>query len=130
MMLVSLAALVAALGIVVLVAALVPAINELKKTIIAVRELIVTTENSVQPVLIELRQAVTDVRKMTDAAAARHDDITILMTALGDTGESIHRLNGIIQGAVQAVEKPVMYWTGAKATVRSILGHFTRKGGN
>ena len=130
MELVSLAALVAALGVVVLVAVLVPAINEVKKTSIAVREFIVNAENSLNPVLVELKQALTDVREMTDAAAARRDDITTLMSALGDTGESVHRLNGIIGGAVQVVEKPVMYWAGLKAAAQNILGHFNRKGGN
>jgi|OpeIllAssembly_1097287.scaffolds.fasta_scaffold437571_2 uncharacterized protein YoxC len=130
MMLVSLAALVVALGVVVLVAALVPAINEVRKTSIALREFIVSTESSLNPVLGELRKTLADVREMTDAAAARRDDITTLMSALGDTGESVHRLNGIIGGAVQVIEKPVMYWAGLKAATQNILGHFTRKGGN
>jgi len=130
MMLVSVAALVAALGVVVLVAVLVPAINEVKKTSIAVREFIVNTENSLHPVLGELGKTLTDIREMTDAAAARRDDITTLMSALGDTGESVHRLNGIIGGAVQVIEKPVMYWAGLKAVTQNILEHFTRKGGN
>ena len=53
MMLVSLAALVAALGVVVLVVVLVPAINEMKKTIVALREFIVNTESSLNPLLGE-----------------------------------------------------------------------------
>lgn len=130
MMLVSLAALVVALGVVVLVAALVPAINEVKKTSIALREFIVSTESSLNPVLGELTKTLADVREMADAAAARRDDITTIMSALGDTGESVHRLNGIIGGAVQVIEKPVMYWAGLKAATQNILGHFTRKGGN
>lgn len=129
MELVSLAALVAALGFVILVAVLVPAINEVKKTSIAAREFIVTTENSLHPVLGELKKTLVDVREMTDAAAARRDDITSLMSALGNTGESVHRLNGIIGGAVQVVEKPVMYWAGLKAATQSILGHLTQKRG-
>jgi uncharacterized protein YoxC len=130
MMLVSVAALVVALGVVILVAALVPAINEVKKTCIAAREFIVSTESSLNLVLGELKKTLADVREMTDAAAARRDDITTLMSALGDTGESVHRLNGIIGGAVQVIEKPVMYWAGLKAATQNILGHFTRKGGN
>ena len=127
MVLVSVAALVAALGVVVLVAALVPAINEVKKTSMVAREFIINTEQSLQPVLGELRKTLADVREMTDVAAARRDDISTLMAALGDTGESVHRLNGIIGGAVQAVEKPVLYWTGLKAAAQNILGHFTQK---
>ena len=130
MMLVSLAALVVALGVVVLVAVLVPAVNELKKTIIALREFIVNTENSLLPVLGELSKTLTDVREMADAAAARRDDITTLLSALGDTGENVHRLNGIIGGVVQAAGKPVMYWAGVKAVGRNILRNFTHKGGN
>lgn len=126
MVLVSVAALVAALGVVVLVAVLVPAINEVKKTSMVAREFIVSTEQSLQPVLGELRKTLADVREMTDVAAARRDDISTLMTALGDTGESVHRLNGIIGGAVQAVEKPVLYWAGLKAAAQNILGHFTQ----
>ncbi len=129
MMLVSLAALVVALGVVVLVAVLVPAVNELKKTIIALREFIVNTENSLHPALGELSKTLTDIREMADAAAARREDITTLLSALGDTGESIHRLNGIIGGAVQAAEKPVMYWAGVKAAAQNILGNITRKRG-
>ena len=130
MMLVSVAALLIAVAMVVLVAVLVPAIAEVKKTSVAVRDFIVATENSLTPALGELRQALTDLREMTDAAAARRDDITTLMTALGDTGENVHRLNGILDGAVRAVEKPVMYWTGLKAAAQAIAGHFSRKGGN
>jgi uncharacterized protein YoxC len=130
MMLISLAAVVVALGVVILIAVLVPAINEVRRTTIAVREFIVVAENSLTPVLGELRKTLTDVREMADAAAARRDDITTIMTALGDTGESVHRLNGIIGGAVQIVEKPVMYWAGLKAAAQNILGHLTRKGGN
>ncbi len=128
MMLVSLAALVAALGIVILVAVLVPAINEMKKTSSALREFIVNTESSLHPMLGELRKTLTDVRELADAAAARRDDITTIMSALGDTGQSVHRLNGIIEGAVQVVEKPVMYWAGFKAAAQNILGNFTKRG--
>ena len=130
MMLVSVAALVAALGVIVLVAVLVPAINEVKKTTIVAREFIVNTEIALQPILSELKKSLMDVREMTDAAAARRDDISTLMVALGDTGESVHRLNGIIGGAVQIMEKPVMYWAGLKAVTQNILGQLTRKGGN
>ncbi len=128
MMLVSLAALVAALGIVILVAVLVPAINEMKKTSSALREFIVNTESSLHPMLGELRKTLTDVRELADAAAARRDDITTIMSALGDTGQSVHRLNGIIEGAVQVVEKPVMYWAGFKAAAQNILDNFTKRG--
>ncbi len=130
MMLLSLAALVLALGVVVLVAALVPTINELKKTIVTVREFIVTTDNSLQVVLSQLGKTLSDVREMTDAAALRREDITTLMTALGDTGENVHKLNGVIGGAVRAIEKPTLYWAGVKAAAQSILGNITKKRGN
>jgi uncharacterized protein YoxC len=129
MMLVSLAALVIALGVVILVAVLVPAINEMKKTSIALREFIVATENSLHPVLGELSKTLSDVRELADAAAARRDDITTIMSALGDTGESVQRLNGIIGGVVRVVEKPVMYWAGLKAAALNIMGNITQKRG-
>ena len=129
MMLVSLAALVVALGVVIMVAVMVPAINEVKKTSVAVRDFILRTESSLNPVLGELKNTLTDIREMTDAAAARRDDITTLMAALGDTGESVHRLNGIIGGAVQVIEKPAMYWAGLKAAAQNILGQLTHKRG-
>jgi uncharacterized protein YoxC len=129
MLLVSLAALVAALGVVVLVAVLVPAIIELKKTTVALREFIVNMESSLHPALGELRKALTDVRELTDVAAARRDDITTLMSALGNTGESVQRLNGIIGGVVKVVEKPVMYWVGVKAAGLNILRNVTHKRG-
>lgn len=129
MTMVSMAALIVALAVIILVAVLIPVITELKKTTIAVREFIVRTESTISPTLGELRQALVDVRIMTDVAAARRDDITTLMTALGETGESIHRLNTVLDGAVNVVEKPAMYWTGVKAAAQNIAGHFTRKGG-
>ncbi len=129
MVVVSLAALVVALGVVVLVAVLVPAINEVKRTSSAVRRCIVNTETSLHPMLEELRKSIADVREIADAAAARRDDISTLLSALGDTGENVHRLNGIIGGAVQVVEKPVMYWAGLKAAARNIAGQFTQKKG-
>jgi uncharacterized protein YoxC len=130
MMLVSLAALIAALAVIVLVAVLVPAINEIRKTCVTVREFIVSAEDSLTPTLGELRKVVGDIRELTDAAADRRGDISALMTALGDTGENVSRLNSVIEGAVGIVEKPAMYMTGFKAAAQNILGHFTRKGGN
>ena len=130
MTLVSVAALIVALAVIILIAMLIPVITELKRTTIAIREFIVRTEDALTPTLGELRQALTDVRVLADTAAARCDDITTLMTALGESGESIHRLNDILDGAVNVVEKPAMYWTGIKAAAQNIAGHFTRKGGN
>lgn len=130
MMLVSLAALAVALGVVVLVAVLVPVINEVKKTVIVAREFIVSMDNSLQPMLLEMKRTLAGLSEMTDAAAMRKDDVTSFMTALGDTGENIHRVNSIIGGAVQVMEKPVAYWVGLKAATKNILGNFIRKGGN
>lgn len=130
MTLVSVAALIVALAVIILIGVLIPVILELKRTTVTVREFIVRTEDALAPALAELRQTLTDVRVMTDAAASRRDDITTLMSAMGETGENIHRLNDILDGAVTVVEKPAMYWAGLKAAAQNIAGHFTRKGGN
>ena len=129
MNLLAVAALVAALAVVALVAFLIPAILEMRKTLVALRSFIVVTEEKLEPALVELREVLADLRVVADATASKAEEVKTVMTALGDTGENIHRINGLISGAMDILHKPAAFLTGAKATGKYILDRIKKKGG-
>jgi len=129
MNLVAVAAAAAALAVVALVACLIPAILEMRKTLAALRNFIVSTEEKLEPALVEMREVLADLRVVTDATASKAEEVKTVMTALGDTGENIHRINGLISGAMDILHKPATFLTGAKATGKYILERMKKKGG-
>lgn len=57
------------------------------------------------------------------------EEVKNLMTALGDTGESVHKVNDLLSGAVSLARKPHTFWVGIKAAGKFILDQRKKKGG-
>jgi uncharacterized protein YoxC len=129
MSLLALAAAAVALAVVVLVLFLIPTILEMRKALAALRSLIQVTEERLEPALVEMREVLADLRIVADATASRAEEVKTVMTALGDTGENIHRINGLISGAMDILHKPAALVTGAKAAGKYILDKMRKKGG-
>lgn len=98
MLVISIAAAVVAATFVVLAAFLIPAIIELRKTTVAARRLIVSTESELDPALKELRQILMQVRDITDSASAGVEEAKHFMAAVGETGRILHSINGAVGG--------------------------------
>ena len=120
-MLIGLAAILIAITFVVLVAFLIPAVIEIRKSAITLREFTVNAENELKPVLHELHQTITELKIIAEVAATRSDDVKSFMEALGDTGRNLRTINHVV-GTVAGVLASTSVWAvGAKAAGKLIL---------
>ncbi|HWI40847.1 MAG TPA: DUF948 domain-containing protein [Verrucomicrobiae bacterium] len=111
----------AAAALVTLVIFLIPAVLELRRTLREARNLLVSTEKLLEPAILETREVLANLKTLTDATASRAEEVKTLMTALGDTGESVHKVNDLLSGALTIANKPATLWVGIKAAGKHIL---------
>src|SRR6266702_613024 len=103
MTIISLAAMVVAITMVVLAAFLIPAFIELRKAAAASREFIVRTDAKLQPILDELRETLAELRVITTGVAENADDLKCFMGAIGETGRGLHTISAVVGGAASAL---------------------------
>ena len=130
-MLISLAAVLVAITLAVLVAFMIPAVIEIRKTAASLREFITCADSELKPVLHELHQTIAELKLIVEVAATRTDDVKSFMEALGDTSRNLRTINHVV-GTVAGVLVSSSAWAvGAKAAGRFILESFLtkRKGG-
>jgi uncharacterized protein YoxC len=126
-MLISLAAVLVAITLVVLAAYLIPAFIEIRKTAATLREFIACTDSELKPVLHELHQTITELKIITEVVATKTEDVKSIMEALGDTGRNLRTINHVV-GAVAGVLVSTSAWgVGAKAAGKLILERLSRK---
>ena len=77
---------------------------ELRKTIRALKEFIDTTEHSLTPTIIELRETLGRVKDLANSAMVVTEDIKIFSGALKDAGGSVKRVSGDVEHVVNLVE--------------------------
>jgi uncharacterized protein YoxC len=104
---------------------------ELKKTTIAVREFLKTTETVIKPALEELQQTMKSLRNTTDKVNDIADDLQDVSHALRDTGQTIKQVSTVIGGITSATCIKV---SGLRAGIRTALelllhSFIQRKGG-
>lgn len=126
-MLIGLAAGLIAITFAILAAFLIPAVIEIRKTAIALREFTVNAENDLKPVLHELQNTLTELKVLAGEAAARADEIRSFTEALGETGKNLRTINSVV-GTVAGVLANTSAWAiGAKAAGRMILESLSKK---
>jgi len=125
-MLISLAAILVAITLVVLAAFLIPAFIEIRKTATSLREFINCADSELKPVLHELHQTITELKIIAEVAATRTDDVKSFMEALGDTGRNLRTINHVV-GTVAGVLASTSVWAvGAKAAGKLILERLSK----
>ena len=126
-MLISLAVVIIAITVVVLVAFMIPAFIEIRKTVVSIREISVRSENELIPVLNELHKTLTAVKSLAEGAATKTEDVKSFLDALGDTGRNLRTINNVV-GTVTGVLSSSSAWlVGAKVAGRFILERLSRK---
>jgi uncharacterized protein YoxC len=125
---VAIAALVIAIVFVVLAGFLIPALIEIRKTAVTVRTYITDVESQLQPILKELRELTTDLRTLADSVASRTDEVKTFMTAIGDTGRNISRINVAIGDVASIFFRSSLWITGLKAAGRYVINRIAKKG--
>jgi uncharacterized protein YoxC len=129
MVVISIAAAIVAAAFVVLVAFIVPAVIELRRTAQAVRELVRHTDEELKPLMRDLGAAVTDLKTVADAAAERVDDVKEMMSAIGDTGRGLRTISSVVGAVADGVARSSMWVSGAKVACSIIKDRFFKKRG-
>jgi uncharacterized protein YoxC len=130
MEIIAIAAAVIALTFIVLVAFLIPALIEMRKTAVSVRTYVTDVETQIQPILKELRELTANLRVFTDAVASRSDEVKSFMVSLGDTGRNIRKINVVVGEVAGLLCRSSLWLTGLKAAGQYAVGRILRKGGN
>jgi uncharacterized protein YoxC len=124
---VAISAVVIAITIVVLAAFMIPTLIEIRKSAAAVRAYLTDMESQVQPVLKELRELTANLRVLTDGIASKTDEVKCFMTAVGDTGRNISRINVVIGDFAGLLTRSSLWMTGLKAGGRYVIDRITKK---
>jgi uncharacterized protein YoxC len=126
-MLIGLAAGFIAITLAILSAFLIPAIIEIRKTAIALREFTVNAESELKPVLHELQNTLTELKNLVEVTAARTEELRSFAEALGETGRNLRTINSVV-GAVAGMLANTSAWAvGAKAAGKMILESLSKK---
>jgi uncharacterized protein YoxC len=126
-MLLDLAAILVAISAAILAAFMIPALIEIRKTAVAVRDLTVKVENDMKPVLDELHGTLSEVKGLVSEASARIEEVKNLTTAMGETGRNLRAINGVIGSAAGVLTTTSIWAAGAKAAGRLIVERLAKK---
>lgn len=129
MILINLAAVVVALAMVIIVATLVPLLLDLRKTASVLRDFISNLESELKPTLKELNGTLADLKIITNGAAVKVEDLQDFITAAGDAGRGLRRINSVVEGATELLTRSSIWLTGAKAAGAYLLEKYTKKRG-
>ena len=128
MEIVAVVAIVIAITFVVLACFMIPAMIELRRTALDVRKYVKEVDSEFQPVLKELHELALNLRVITHGIASKTGEIEGFMTAVGDTGRNISRIN-VVAGAVADLVGRSSFWmTGVKAASRYLIDRISKKG--
>ena len=89
MVLLSILAVVITVTLVVLAGVMIPAFIETKKTAVAIRQFASFMETELKPLMLDMRNTLTDLQVITEEAATRADDVKIFMEELGKDTVSV-----------------------------------------
>lgn len=129
MEIIAIAAAVIAITFIVLVAFLIPALIEIRKTAVSVRTYVTDVESQMQPILKELRELTANLRIFTDAVASRSDEVKSFMVSLGDTGRNISKINVVVGEVAGLLCRSSLWLTGLKAAGQYAVGRILKKRG-
>ena len=129
MVLLSIAAAVITVTLIVLACVMIPAFLELRKTAVAVRQFATFMEIELKPLMHDMRDTLTDLKVITEEAATRADDVKIFMEELGNAGRTIRTVNNVIGGITGFVAGSSLWLTGAKVAGKLITDKLLKKRG-
>jgi len=108
---------------VVIAAVLIPTLFQLKSTAKQVDDLVNEARRDLLPMLRELRQASERINQASDKAE-------VLFDSLGETGESIHKVNDFLQHDVgRYVGNAAGLWLGLRAASKVFVKQLKEQGG-
>lgn len=128
MTILSLAAAVVAITMVVLAAVLIPAVNEIKKTAEATRDFINRTDAELKPILSEMRATLADLKALTGGVAENVDDLKTFMGAVGETGRGLKTISSVVGSVAGLFASSSLWLSGAKVASKFMWEKLAKKG--
>ncbi len=118
---IELAAVIIAVALVVLVGFVVPTVIQVRKTATQAEQLLSQVNAELPGILHEIKQTNENLRAMSAQAREGVDRASVLMNAIGDVGETVNQVHGMIRGQSASLAKNVFkLLTGVRAVVLSI----------
>ena len=115
------AAVIIAVALVVLVGFVVPTVIQVRKTATQAEQLLSQVNAELPGILNEIKQTNENVRAMSAQAREGVDRASVLLNAIGDVGETVNQVHGMIRGQSASLAKNVFkLLTGVRAVVLSI----------
>jgi len=115
---IELAAVIIAVALVVLVGFIVPTVIQVRKTATQAEQLLSQVNAQLPGILKEIKQTNENVRAMSDQARKGMGRATLLLHAIGDVGETVNQVHGMIRGQSASLAKNVVKLLGG---VRAVL---------
>ena len=115
---IELAAVIIAVALVVLVGFIVPTVIQVRKTATQAEQLLSQVNAELPGILKEVKQTNENVRAMSDQAREGMDRATVLLHAIGDVGETVNQVHGMIRGQSASLARNVVKLLGG---VRAVL---------
>ncbi len=115
--------------LVVVAVFLVRALIEIRATVIAARGLVTRIDTELVPVVRDLQGVLADLKVTTEGIASRVDDVKSAMTAVGDTGRNVTRINVVIGNVADLLTRITLVSTGVKAAGQYVCDRISRKRG-
>ena len=130
MVVLSIAAAVVAVTLVVLVAFMIPAIIEIRKSAVEFRVMANRLDSELQPILHELRGTLADLQILTESASERAGNVATFLDAIGDTGRNLRVINSVAGAVAGAITSSSMWLTGTRVAAKFIIDRLIQKKGD
>ncbi len=112
-----------------LVMALIPTIRSVKRTAESLAALQEMIQQELRPTIQELTAVLTEIKTVSSGVAEHTDDVKRLMSALGETGSSLHTINRTFGTAAGVLNTTSAWVTGARVAGKYILTSYLKKRG-
>lgn len=128
---IGIALIIMAVAFCALVLTLIPTILALKKTADSVSSLNDVVQQELRPAIQELGAVLTEIKTISSGVAEHTDDVKRFMSALGETGNSLHAINRTVGVAATVFNTTSVWITGVKVAGKYMLERYLKKrGGN
>lgn len=122
---------VIAAGFVILLVFLIPLILHAKKTLMSLGNFINTTQESLSPLLSELKISVERLNRITEDIEDSTKNVQHLAKTIGETGELVEELNNFIKKTGLSFSiKTASLGIGIKTALATLAKGIIKKGGN
>ena len=120
-----------AAGFIILLVFLIPLILHAKKTLMSLGNFINTTQESLSPLLSELKISVERLNRITEDIEDSTKNVQHLAKTIGETGELVEELNNFIKKTGLSFSiKTASLGIGIKTALATLAKGIIKKGGN